>query len=315
MMKAVVTGGQGFIGNHLVAKLLEMGYEVIVLDKAPQKSVYHENKKAVIVDADVQSRDILEQCLNGADLCFHLAAIASVPACSRDWIFSHQNNVMAFNTLLDVLKKQPKKIKLVYASSSAVYGDEASPPLLETARVLPSSNYGVDKFVNELYAQNAARNFGVSSVGLRFFNVFGPGQQENNQYSGVITLFKKAILSGRALTIYGTGEQTRDFIYVEDVVEALIKAARTPASFTGIFNVCRGQALSINALARTMLEIYDAPLDIEYQEARMGDVMHSMGSPEAAQKYLGFVAKTSMEQGLRKMDALNWQEQSAQVRL
>lgn len=301
MTKALVTGGQGFIGNHLVAKLIELGIEVVVIDKAAQKTTFHDNKKATIIEADLQSRDVLEQCLYGVDLCFHLAAIASIQSCSRDWIFSHQNNVLAFNTLLDVLKKHPQKIKLVYASSSAVYGDSLTPPLSENSPITPASNYGVDKLVNELYAQNAARHFGVSSVGLRFFNVFGPGQQENNSYSGVITLFKKAIASELPLNIYGDGTQTRDFIYIDDVIDGMLKAARTAPNFSGVFNICRGQSVSIEHLAHLMLDLYGASNLITHLDAREGDIRHSQGNPDRAQKHLGFSAKTSMEEGLSQM--------------
>lgn len=298
MRHALITGGMGFIGNHLAHRLLSMGVDVTILDKSIHTPIFCDIKGANIVEGDVLSRELLYRLLMKSDVCFHLAALSSVDVCGRDWIFSHENNVLAFNGLIDSLRHLPHSVKLIYASSAAVYGNNATLPAVESLHVIPASPYGADKLSNELYATVAHQYWGLPSIGLRFFNVYGPGQLASNPYSGVISCFKEAIANERPLLIYGDGKQTRDFIYVEDVIDACLLGAKSAKEVSGVFNVCRGRAISIHDLATMMLSLSQKNLTLEKKKEKTGDIRHSLGDPTLAKKELGFTANTSMEEGL-----------------
>jgi len=301
MEKILVTGGIGFIGNHLVNYLLSQGKEVIVLDKSIYKSTYYNIQSATIVEADVLSEKLLLHYLEKVDTCFHLAAIASVQACANDWIFAHENNVMGFNKLLDCISMLSHPIKLIYASSSAVYGDNPNLPLSESSHLYPCSMYAATKLTNEIYAKIMSEDYHVPCIGLRFFNVYGPGQPASSSYSGVISLFKNAINNHLPLTIYGDGKQTRDFIYIDDVIKALTLAALTPQKQSGIYNVCTGNAISIQELAELMIELSGKKGTIRHKKARTGDIYHSCGDAGLAEKELNFTAKTPLTEGLKNL--------------
>ncbi|MFA6303026.1 MAG: NAD-dependent epimerase/dehydratase family protein [Legionella sp.] len=298
MEKVLVTGGMGFIGNYLVSHLLSLGIEVLVLDKSINKPTYFPISGAKIIEGDVLSHELMHECLEQVDTCFHLAALSSVPACAKDWIFSHENNVLAFNGLMNELRKVEHHVKLVYASSAAVYGQSKSACLSESEHVDPTSTYGADKLSNEIYASVLAKVYGINSIGLRLFNVYGPGQLASNPYSGVINSFKNAILAEEPVKIFGDGKQTRDFIYVTDVVNAFMSAAATPYSQVGVFNVCCGNAISILDLAHLMMNLLDRQVPIIYEPARPGDVYRSLGDKRLAEQVLQFNATISMETGL-----------------
>lgn len=298
MKRILVTGGTGFIGSHLVHHLLSLNMDVWVYDKAIHKPTFHDISKASFIEGDVLSTELLYDCLQHVDTCFHLAALSAVAVCRRDWLFSHENNVIAFNGLLEQLQRLKKPIKLVYASSAAVYGNSDQLPLTESQHVIPRSAYGADKLSNEMYAAVAREIFGIPSIGLRFFNVYGPGQLKSNPYSGVITAFKLALDEDKPLTIFGNGKQTRDFIYVNDVIDALIKAANLPYESSGIFNICTGSSISIEELATMMIRLTGKKVPIIYQEARPDDLLHSLGSPVLAEEQLHFKAKTPMDRGI-----------------
>lgn len=298
MKKVLVTGGMGFIGSHLVSHLLSSGIEVLVLDKSIHKPTFCDIKRATIIEGDVLSHELLHECLEQVDTCFHLAALSSVMVCSRDWIFSHENNVLAFNGLLEELKRVNHPVKLVYASSAAVYGDSKILPSTESEHVVPRSTYGADKLSNEIYAEVVRGLYGIPSIGLRLFNVYGPGQLKSNPYSGVITSFKLAIENNEPLKIYGDGKQTRDFIYIKDIVDALVMAAKTPYEKSGIFNICRGTAISIQELAELMISLSHVKQKIIYLDPRPEDLRHSLGDPTRAKEELDFTAKIPMDTGL-----------------
>lgn len=298
MKKVLVTGGMGFIGNHLVSRLLEMGIEVLVLDKAIHKPTFCDIQKATIIEGDVLSHELVYECLEQVDTCFHLAALSAVAVCRRDWIFSHENNVLAFNGLLEELRRINKSVKLIYASSAAVYGHSRILPSSESEHVVPRSTYGADKLSNEIYAEVIRGLHGIPSIGLRFFNVYGPGQLKSNPYSGVMTSFKLAIGNNQPLTIFGDGKQTRDFIYVKDVVDALILSAETPYEQSGIYNICSGHAISIEELAQMMIRLSNKKPEIVYLDARADDLIHSLGDNRLAKKALHFQAKMPIDTGI-----------------
>lgn len=301
MKKALVTGGMGFIGSHLVHALLAKGIEVTVIDKAAYKPTYHRLDGATILEGDVLSHELLHECLKEVDTCFHLAALSSVALCNRDWIFSHEVNVLAFNGLLEEIRRLEKPIRLIYASSAAVYGESMHQPLIESEHVSPNSTYGADKLSNEIYAEVMYRAYGISSVGLRLFNVYGPGQLASNPYTGVMTSFKRAIVSNQSLKIFGDGLQTRDFINIQDVVRAfMIAADYAEKTHCPVFNICSGQGLSIGELAKVMLELSGKDLPIENEAPRQGDMRHALGSPLLAMNALGFRSEISLEQGLKQ---------------
>jgi UDP-glucose 4-epimerase len=300
MAHVLVTGGMGFIGNHLTSRLLALGHKVIVIDKSIYKPIYCSIEGAEIIEGDILSRELLYDCLQRVDVCFHLAALSSVFLCDKDWIYSHENNVLAFNGLLYELTKINKPIKLIYASSAAVYGLGKHLPFAESEHVVPLSTYGADKLSNELYANVMAVNHNIQSIGLRFFNVYGPGQLDDNPYSGVITAFKKALLAGQELKIYGDGQQTRDFVYIDDVINALILSMQTPETLSGIYNICTGNSITVNELARIMINLSQVKVDIEYYPERLGDLKLSTGKPDLAQKMLQFKASIDVEEGLNK---------------
>lgn len=298
MERVLVTGGMGFIGNYLVSHLLSLGMKVLVLDKSVHKPTYCDIQKATIIEGDVLSHELLHECLEQVDCCFHLAALSSVFTCTRDWIFSHENNVLAFNGLLEELRRITHPIKLIYASSAAVYGDSKVSPLSESEHVVPNSTYGADKLSNEIYAEVMRKVYGIPSIGLRLFNVYGPGQLESNPYSGVITSFKRAIHAKQPLIIFGDGKQTRDFIYIKDAVDAFMAAAATDDDKSGIFNICSGHEISILELAELMMLLSANKLPISYEPARKGELYHSCGDKTLAQNELNFIAKIPLESGL-----------------
>lgn len=299
MKKVLVTGGMGFIGNHLVHKLLSIECEVFVVDKSIHKPIIHDVSLATIIEGDILSHELIRDLLSEVDTCFHLAALSSVGLCNRDWIFSHENNVLAFNGLLEECRHLKRPIKLVYASSSAVYGNPLSLPLCESQPTVPHSLYAADKLSNEIYAHVMYEAFGVPSIGLRLFNVYGPGQLKSNPYSGVITAFKDKIIENQAIIIFGEGSQTRDFIYIDDVVNAFLLAAATPTNTQDIVNVCSGQTLTIKALAKTMVALSHKEIPIQYAPPRTGDILHSCGDGQKAHKVLGFTPTVTLEHGLK----------------
>lgn len=300
MAHVLVTGGMGFIGNHLTSRLLALGHKVIVIDKSIYKPIHCHINGAEIIEGDILSRELLYDCLQKVDVCFHLAALSSVLLCDKDWIYSHENNVLAFNGLLDELTKINKPIKLIYATSAAVYGTGKHLPFAENEHVVPCSTYGADKLSNELYANVMEVSHNIRSIGLRLFNVYGPGQLENNPYSGVITSFKKALLAGENIKIYGDGLQTRDFIYIDDVIHAFLLSMETPRSESGIFNICTGKSITVGDLANTMISLTKTKAELEYYPKRLGDLKYSTGNPELAKKRLHFNASIDIEEGLNQ---------------
>ncbi|MBA2710098.1 MAG: NAD-dependent epimerase/dehydratase family protein [Tatlockia sp.] len=305
MKKVLVTGGTGFIGSRLVSYLLSKSIKVIVIDKSILKPTYFDISKAEIIEGDVLSQGLLRECLKRVDTCFHLAAILSLTVCARDWIFSHENNVLAFNGLLEELRRAAHPVKLVYASSCAVYGDSQDLPSSELHRVNPISSYGADKLSNEIYAEVVAKSYGVNAIGLRLFNVYGPGQLDSNSYAGVITSFKNAIDKGQPIRIFGDGNQTRDFIYLEDVVEGFVAVANNKSIKSGIYNICNGNPISILDLAELMMKLSGKRVSIIHENARPGDPYHSLGDSSLAKEKFGFCAKISMESGLKNLFTIN----------
>ncbi|EOD78790.1 UDP-glucose 4-epimerase [Grimontia indica] len=304
MASYLVTGGCGFIGSHLVESLLAEGHHVRVVDNLSTGYRNNVPRHCELRVADICQPGVLEEAMKEMDGCFHLAAIASVERSNEEWIETHQVNLTASIRVFEAARAA--KTPVVYASSAAVYGDNADMPLSERSIPRPLTAYGADKLGSELHARVASMVHGVPTAGMRFFNVFGPRQDPKSPYSGVISIFADRIMASQPLTIFGDGEQTRDFIYVGDVVRFLRGAMQSISTTPEVFNVCRGEALSVNQLANTLMTLTGIKVSVSYLTARKGDIRTSIGSPMHAQKELRLVAKTSVTQGLRELiDYLN----------
>jgi UDP-glucose 4-epimerase len=299
----LVTGGCGFIGSHLCEALLAAGDRVRILDDLSTGKRANKPAAAELVEGDVADPVGVARALAGTDGCFHLAAIASVEKGNRDWLGTHRSNLTGAITVFDAARRarDGKPIPVVYASSAAVYGDNAQVPLGEDAAARPLSAYGADKLGCELHARVATHVHGVPTVGLRFFNVFGPRQDPSSPYSGVISIFADRFKSGRPIVIFGDGRQTRDFVYVGDVVAALLAAMRVLPPGGPVLNVCTGRATSVVDIAHMIAGLCGVTAAIEFQPARAGEARVSLGDPARAAAMLGVAAKTSLHDGLARL--------------
>lgn len=297
-MNILLTGGCGFIGSHVADRLVADGHAVTVLDDLSSGRKANLNPKAKLVKGDVADEKKVRRLVANADAVIHLAAIASVQVCTNDWLRAHRTNLTGTVTILDAARKN--KTPVIYASSAAVYGDNPELPLSERSATKPFSAYGLDKLSCEHNAAIAWQYHGVPSVGLRFFNVYGPRQDALSPYSGVISKFAANAKDERPLIIFGDGEQTRDFIYVGDIVE-LIVAALPHKEGAAVYNGCTGQATSLKQLAAAIGDTLGRTLTLYHEPARAGDIRHSLGDAKLATSDLRFQAKTSLRDGLKKL--------------
>jgi UDP-glucose 4-epimerase len=299
----LVTGGCGFIGSHLCEALLAAGDRVRILDDLSTGKLANKPEAAELVEGDVADPVAVARALAGTDGCFHLAAIASVEKGNRDWLGTHRSNLTGAITIFDAARRacDGKPVPVVYASSAAVYGDNAQVPLGEDAAARPLSAYGADKLGCELHARVASHVHDVPTVGLRFFNVFGPRQDPSSPYSGVISIFADRLKAGRPIVIFGDGRQTRDFVYVSDVVAALLAAMRVLPPASPVFNVCTGRATSVVDIARMIAGLCGVTAAIEFQPARAGEARVSLGDPTRAAAVLGIATSTSLPDGLARL--------------
>lgn len=300
-MRLLVTGGCGFIGSHLVDRLIADGHDVSVLDNLSSGNRENLHGMARLTEGDVADAALVQKLAAKVDAIYHLAAVASVDRCTNDWLNAHRTNLTGTVTLFDAARE--RRLPVVYASSAAIYGDNPHLPLAETETPAPLSAYGLDKWSCEKNAAIAWQFHQVPSIGLRFFNVYGPRQDASSPYSGVISKFMANAAAGRPLLFFGDGEQTRDFIYVGDVVALLTRAMRSTTTAARVFNGCTGTGISLKQLAATIGQVVGRPLAVEHAEARPGDIRHSLGNPLAAEQALRFRAVTSLEQGLAALHA------------
>ena len=309
MSTYLVTGGAGFIGSHLCDALIARGDKVQVLDNLSTGRRGNLPPAATLIEGDVADPAIVSQATNDVDGCFHLAAIASVEKGVTDWLGTHNANITGTITLFDAIRRHGRAIPVVYASSAAVYGDAARVPIAETDPCRPLSAYGADKYGCELHARVASHVHSVPTIGLRFFNVYGTRQDPKSPYSGVISIFCERISAGKPVTIFGDGRQTRDFIYVADVVHALLAAMALRPADAPVFNVCSGTPTSIEALARLIADLAGRKLDAATAAPRAGEIRHSVGVPEFANRILGLSERVPLRTGLANV--LAWINGSA----
>jgi UDP-glucose 4-epimerase len=309
MSTYLVTGGAGFIGSHLCDALIARGDSVRVLDDLSTGHRHNLPAGATLIEGNVADPVVVAEAMDGVDGCFHLAAIASVEKGVTDWLGTHQTNITGTITVLDAIRRQGSKIPVVYASSAAVYGDAATVPIAETEPCRPLSAYGADKYGCELHARVGSHVHGIPTVGLRFFNVYGPRQDPKSPYSGVISIFCERISAGASVSIFGDGRQTRDFVYVGDVVLALLAGMALRPADAPVFNVCTGVSTSVEALGRLIADLAGRNLNAEVKPARSGEIRHSLGVAALADSVLGLSGRVPLRTGLGEV--LAWMAGSA----
>ncbi len=304
----LVTGGAGFIGSHLVDALLAAGDRVRVLDDLSSGRQRNIPDGAEFLRGSVTDPAVVSRALRGVDGVFHLAAIASVARCTEDWVGAHGVNQTGTITVLEAARRVGR-LPVVYASSAAVYGDAARDGVMESDATDPLSAYGCDKLGSELHARIARRGFGVPTLGLRFFNVYGPRQDGSSPYSGVISVFRRRLQARELLVLNGDGRQTRDFVYVADVVGAMIAGMARLPDLPQALNICTGRSISVRDLAVMLCEIAGVPASLRHAPAKIGDITHSRGDPTLMTTYLGVRCDISIRDGLERMalaERLDW---------
>ncbi|MGF3105055.1 NAD-dependent epimerase/dehydratase family protein [Rossellomorea sp. DUT-2] len=306
MSKILVTGGAGFIGSHIVEELLNNNEQVVVIDNFSMGSMDNlpKDDKLTIVEGDISSKETIEKLFQQHRFkkIFHLGAIASVAASVEDPLHTHQTNLEATLYLLEESREQGGLERFVFASSAAVYGDEPTLPKKETSTIRPLTPYAIDKFASEQYVLAFSRLYDIPTTAVRFFNVFGNRQNPSSPYSGVVSIltdkFKQLVNNEETnFTLYGDGEQTRDFIYVKDVVQANLLVSESREAIGKVFNVGTGESTSLNELIGMYEEITNTKLPIKQLEERSGDIKESY-SDISELKSLGFDPKFSMREGL-----------------
>ena len=304
MMRVLVTGGAGFIGSHSVDALLADGAFVRVLDNfsAGKRDNLPASERLEIITGDIRDAGVVRQAMSGMSHVLHLAAQVSVQASIEQPFDSHTHNITGFVTVLDAAR-QARVGRMVYASSAAVYGTPARLPLDETAPTMALSPYGLEKIVNDQYAELYRALYAYSSLGMRYFNVYGPRQDPRSPYAGVISKFVDGVRQNGDLRVFGDGLQTRDFVYVEDVARANVAALKS--ELAGVCNIGTGHSVTLRDMLVVLQQISAKKLSVEYLPARAGDIRDSATRVERMNQQLGCQAHTSLQVGLGSlMDSL-----------
>jgi UDP-glucose 4-epimerase len=301
-MKALVTGGSGFIGSNLVRALLERGDDVRILDNF--STGYRANLAEVeddveLVEGELRSYERVHNAVRGVEVVFHQGALPSVPRSVQDPLTTSAVNVEGtLNVLLAARDEDVRRV--VFASSSSVYGNSGVLPRVESSAFDPIAPYAVAKLAAERYCVSFSRVYAIETVALRYFNVFGPRQDPTSQYAAVVPRFIEAISSGRPVSIYGDGTQSRDFTYVANVVQANLLAAGAEGVSGAVLNVATGTPVTVNELAHTIGRLLERQVDVQYLPSRAGDVRHSWADLSETQRLLGYEAVVGLEEGLRR---------------
>jgi UDP-glucose 4-epimerase len=299
MANYLVTGGAGFIGSHISEELVRRGHRVRVVDNFSTGFERNLRQGVEFMRGDLADAATAASAVAGMNYVVHQAAIPSVPRSVAKPAESHRANVDATLNLL-MASRDAGVRRLVFAGSSSVYGDTAALPKTEAMTPGPLSPYALQKLVGEMYGQMFTRLYGLETVTTRYFNVFGPRQDPGSPYSGVISLFIKALIEGTRPVIYGDGEQTRDFTYVTNVVDGVIRAAETPGVGGEVVNVATGTRISLNQLLATLKTIVGSNVEPIYRAPRDGDIRDSQAGIDKAAKLLGYRPSVGLEQGLRE---------------
>ena len=300
MPTSLVTGGGGFIGSHLVDALLARGDVVRVLDNfstGKRENLKHNIEKIQLLTGDLRDSEVLREAVQGVDYIFHQAAFVSVPQSMEDPDSCFDINVNGTGKLLAAARTAGVK-RVVLASSAAVYGENEAVPLSEDEEPDPLSPYAASKSINEIYARLFTKHLGLNVVALRYFNVYGPRQNPASDYAAVVPIFIKILEDEGEPVIFGDGLQTRDFVYIADVVQANIQASESVKAPGKVFNICSGQEISLLDLLEKLSTIYNRKILPSFQEARPGDIYRSLGNPNKARDILEFSSATSIIDGL-----------------
>jgi UDP-glucose 4-epimerase len=302
-MRALVTGGAGFIGSHIAHRLVESGHEVVVLDNF--FSGFRANLAEIagrirLVEGDLRNLATVEECSAGCEVIFHEAAIVSVPFSVERPQESHDVNIQGTLNVLQAARRA-KTRRVVFASSAAIYGEEPTLPKIETMRPEPMSPYGVEKIAGEHYLATWSKLFAVETVALRYFNVFGPRQDPRSPYSGVISIFVDRILAGRPVTFFGDGSQCRDFVYVDNVVDANLLAATRQGVSGRAYNVACGKRTTLVELASLIEQAAERRVERAFAEPRAGDIKESVADVSRAGSELGYAPVVDVEEGLQRL--------------
>jgi nucleoside-diphosphate-sugar epimerase len=315
-MRYLVTGGAGFIGSNTVDELVRRGHSVVVLDDmsaGKEENLAEVRGKITFIKGSITDLEIVQKAMLQADYVMHLAARTSVPRSVKDPIETNRINVDGTLNIL-VAARDNKVKRVVFAASSSAYGDTPTLPKSENMQPVPISPYGVTKYVGELYAQAFGRCYGLETVSLRYFNIFGPRQDPDSPYSGVLSRFATAFLEGTPPAVFGDGEQTRDFTYIENAVAANILACEAPSASGKSFNIGTGQRISLNQVLQMLQRIAGKAVEAKYEPPREGDIRDSLADIQMAREFLGYKPLVFFEDGLQRT-YIWYQEQQSKKEL
>ena len=300
-MKFLITGGGGFIGSNLVEELLNLGHSVRVLDNfstGKRENLQQFRDDIELIEGDIRSYHVTDRAVKKMEIILHQAALPSVPRSINDPITSNEVNVVGTLNILEAARTHGVK-RIIYASSSSVYGDNPTLPKKETMTPNPLSPYAVSKLAGEHYCRIFSELYGIETVALRYFNVFGPRQDPNSQYSAVIPKFIRAMLEGKSPVIYGDGEQSRDFTHVSNVVNANVLAATQPGAIGKVMNCATHGQVTLNELVYTLNELLSTGIEPTYADGRPGDIKHSYADIDLLGTATGYRPVTSFSAGLQ----------------
>ena len=301
-MRFVVTGGAGFIGSNTVDELIRRGHSVVVLDdlsSGKEENLAEVRNKISFIKGNITDLEVVRKAMPEADYVLHLAARTSVPRSVKDPLETNRINVDGTLNVL-VAARDAKVKRVVFAASSSAYGETPTLPKAENMRPEPISPYGVTKYVGELYAQTFGRVYDLENVSLRYFNVFGPRQDPNSPYSGVLSRFCTAFLEETQPIVYGDGEQSRDFTYIENVIQANLLACEAPNASGKVINVGTGTRFTLNQTLALLRKISGKPLEAKYEPPREGDIRDSQADVSVAREVLGYEPTVAFEEGLQR---------------
>jgi len=308
---ALVTGGAGFIGSHIAAAMEAGGARVRVIDDLStghRENIEEIGGKVDFIEASLNDQDAIRRALEDVEVVFHEAAIPSVPRSVSDPMETHVACVDATLSLLMAAREKGVR-RIIYAASSSAYGDQPTLPKIEDMRPEPLSPYAVAKLVGEYYCQTFTRVYGLETISLRYFNVFGPRQDPSSQYSGVISRFIGALMTGERPVIYGDGEHSRDFTYISNVVDANLRAAETTRGIGEVINVANGERTTLNQVLEELKRLTGKEdVQANYLQPRAGDVLHSLADISRAREYLDFEPRMKLREGLKL--TIDWWLQS-----
>jgi len=302
-MKALVTGGAGFIGSHIAERLVRAGHSVRVLDNfsaGKRSNLAGFSSDVEVIEGDIRDPKLLSVAVAGCEVVFHEAALVSVPYSVEHPVETHEINIRGTLNVLEAARAARAR-RVVFASSAAIYGDDPTLPKSEAMLPTPISPYGVEKVTAEHYLRAYSALYGVETVALRYFNVFGPRQDPGSPYSGVISIFVDRAVAKKGVTIFGDGHASRDFVFVADVVDANLAAATREGISGQVFNIARGQRTTLNELAAMLGRIVGREIAVTHAAPRAGDIVDSLADVSRAKARLGFEAKVGVEEGLEEL--------------